>query len=67
MPDKRQITWGEINFFNNLPIEQVIPNVYLLEKISTYPPKKIGAICFEAVYLWKKICKIFLGKNTKFT
>ena len=22
-------------------------------------PKKIGTISFEAVYLWKKICKMF--------
>ena len=44
----------EINFFNNLPVGQVVSSVYLLEEIST-SPKKIGTISFEAVYLWKKI------------
>ena len=36
----------EINFFNNLPIGQVISNVYLPEKILTRL-KKIGTISIE--------------------
>ena len=59
-------TGVEINFFNNFPVGQVISNVFLPEKISTCPIKKIGSITFEAVYLWKKNCKILLGKNTEF-
>ena len=39
-------TGVEINFFNNLPVGQVISNVYLPEKISTCPKKK-GTISFE--------------------
>ena len=46
----------KINFFNNLPVGQVISNVSLPEDISTCP-KKIGTISFKAVYVWKKIVK----------
>ena len=38
----------EINFFNNLPIGQVITNAYLPVKISTCP-KQIGTVNFDAV------------------
>ena len=49
----------EINFFNHLPVGQVISKVYLQEKILTCPRKK-GTISFEAVYFWKKNCKMYL-------
>ena len=52
----------EINFFNNLPIGQVKLYIYLPEEISTCP-KKIGTMSFEAVYLWKKLYNVLLGKN----
>ena len=52
-------TGVEINFSNNLPVGQVISSVYLPEGILTCPKKK-GTISFEALYLWKKICKMYL-------
>ena len=56
--DSGHITGLKINFFNNLPVGQVISNVYLPEEILTCP-KEIGTISFEVVYLWKKICKMY--------
>ena len=53
----------EINFFNNLLVGQVISNAYLPKKISTCP-KKIGTLSFEAVYFWKKICKMYFLAKT---
>ena len=47
----------EINFFNNLPVGQIIVNVCLAEEISTCP-KKIGTKSFEAMFTFgKKIVK----------
>ena len=46
----------EINFFNNLPVGQVMFNVYLLEEISTCPKKK-ATKKFEAVTLEKNLVK----------
>ena len=48
--DEDEVSPGvEINFFNNLPVGQVISNVYLPEKISTCPKKKgtVPTISFE--------------------
>ena len=47
----------EINFFNNLPVGQVISYVCLPEEISTYRKKKMRNKSFKAVYLWKKYVK----------
>ena len=45
LKDKEQciniISGVEINFFDNLPIVQVLSNVYLPEKISTCRKKKV--------------------------
>ena len=62
-PTREDDTAGvHINFFNNLPVGQVISNVYLSEEISTCP-KTIGTVSFEAVYFGKKCKMYFLAKT----